>query len=663
MDLSFSHASTASAAGSCANPLPAPHLLREVECGSVEYKLHLSGVSPLRTSHLATQLRWRLREGGGKATYYIGVCDDGRAVGISPADADSSISTLEGMASIAGASLDRVLWMEALPCAHSGDAATGATRPVAAADARILRVELRRKPSGASASGEAVHAAERGGSSSAALIEPRVALVGAQGAGKSTLVASLALGVCDDGRGGARAVVVRHRHELEEGTTSAAGCWFTVGFDEHGKLVPTDDAMSVASAGSDGHDLLSFRGPSEPRVRSVAKHTLALLDLPGAEKYRKSALSGLLGSAPDATLLIVNGADASLGGSATADYVRLLAALHIPCAIVVTHDDALAAPRAETRSRLAALVASAGVTLAPDSDAACMRAAADADGGLSVFFVSCLRGASALVEIARSLAALVGRRRGVGDEALPPGAKGVLRVLDTWSLGGRLIVGGLCTAGSVCEGDRVAFGGLREGDSAGGDIMEVYVAGERAADGSLYAGSLGSVSLGRSFGGDRRALRRGALVACVAAGSEEASLAAALAPARIVSFNADARWNDFSRGPWRPGVAAVLIGTSGLRVGVTISAIASVAQVGAQAGAEMVHASSAERDATGVPRSTSRSRERAASLSDFSKAARVTITLEISPRPDFLESGPAVLWDGAGASGGDWLAGVAIASG
>ena len=49
----------------------------------------------------------------------------------------------------------------------------------------------------------------------------RVAVLGNVDSGKSTLVGCLTRRVIDNGRGSARALVFRHKHELENGRTSS----------------------------------------------------------------------------------------------------------------------------------------------------------------------------------------------------------------------------------------------------------------------------------------------------------------------------------------------------------------------------------------------------------------------------------------------------------
>ena len=49
----------------------------------------------------------------------------------------------------------------------------------------------------------------------------RIAVIGNVDAGKSTLVGTLTKGVCDDGNGLARNLVMNFKHELEVGRTSS----------------------------------------------------------------------------------------------------------------------------------------------------------------------------------------------------------------------------------------------------------------------------------------------------------------------------------------------------------------------------------------------------------------------------------------------------------
>ena len=59
--------------------------------------------SPSRLEHLVTQMKWRLQEGDGEAIYEIGVEDNGMFIGLKREELDSSLNTLNVMASKLGA--------------------------------------------------------------------------------------------------------------------------------------------------------------------------------------------------------------------------------------------------------------------------------------------------------------------------------------------------------------------------------------------------------------------------------------------------------------------------------------------------------------------------------------------------------------------------------
>lgn len=70
---------------------------------TLRQQLKLVNPSPSRLEHLVTQMKWRLQEGEGEAIYEIGVEDNGIFVGLTREELDSSLSTLNVMASKLGA--------------------------------------------------------------------------------------------------------------------------------------------------------------------------------------------------------------------------------------------------------------------------------------------------------------------------------------------------------------------------------------------------------------------------------------------------------------------------------------------------------------------------------------------------------------------------------
>ncbi|KAI1798483.1 hypothetical protein LXA43DRAFT_1070415 [Ganoderma leucocontextum] len=107
-----------------------PKLVPEVEEGNIEYKLKLTHISNARFARLVTQLKWRLLEGGGQAYYELGVADSGALIGLSRADLEESLETLEMMAGEIGASVIVVKEIEVPPTiAALADKESGYTNP------------------------------------------------------------------------------------------------------------------------------------------------------------------------------------------------------------------------------------------------------------------------------------------------------------------------------------------------------------------------------------------------------------------------------------------------------------------------------------------------------------------------------------------------------
>lgn len=68
--------------------------LKEDDEGNCEYKLKLVTPSDDRLDHLATQMKFRVREGKGEARYRIGVEDNGRPTGLEQGDMLESLRTI-----------------------------------------------------------------------------------------------------------------------------------------------------------------------------------------------------------------------------------------------------------------------------------------------------------------------------------------------------------------------------------------------------------------------------------------------------------------------------------------------------------------------------------------------------------------------------------------
>ncbi|MCK5588517.1 MAG: elongation factor 1-alpha, partial [Candidatus Lokiarchaeota archaeon] len=81
---------------------------KERETGNVEYKLRLTDISSEKRESLATQMLYRVIEGGGEAIYLIGVEDNGRLIGISETELEESEETLKEIAALINAKISRI---------------------------------------------------------------------------------------------------------------------------------------------------------------------------------------------------------------------------------------------------------------------------------------------------------------------------------------------------------------------------------------------------------------------------------------------------------------------------------------------------------------------------------------------------------------------------
>ena len=232
-------------------------LLREQDTGGVEYKWKLLNKTPLRVSHLTTQMKFRLHEGAGRCLYEVGVLDNGFPEGVSDLEMRETLDTLRRMARALGA------------------------------EVRVLKTAR-----GARGAVAEVEVTEGGGGS---WVDVRVAVIGAEQSGKSTLVGVLCTGKRDNGRGSARMNVFRHRHEVESGYTSSLSSQL-LGFSASGEAL---NAASTSPSPS------SFSSHSWSSITDAAAKIVTFSDLVGHESGQKVTMPSLLSDAVDYALIVV----------------------------------------------------------------------------------------------------------------------------------------------------------------------------------------------------------------------------------------------------------------------------------------------------------------------------------------------------------------------
>ncbi|CEI96429.1 hypothetical protein RMCBS344292_10590 [Rhizopus microsporus] len=149
----------------------------------------------------------------------------------------------------------------------------------------------------------------------------RIVLVGALGAGKSTLIGHICHGAKDNGQGKARLNSMRHRHELESGRSSSISHEI-IGYDAEGKLInyATTNINTWEQICESSHKIVTF------------------LDTCGYPKYFRTTMSGLMGYAPDYACLVIAGNAGTVTGM-TKEHLSIAVILDIPVFVVITKAD------------------------------------------------------------------------------------------------------------------------------------------------------------------------------------------------------------------------------------------------------------------------------------------------------------------------------------
>ncbi|NON61227.1 GTPBP1 family GTP-binding protein [Acidianus sp. RZ1] len=256
---------------------------RENDVGKIEYKLILSNVTEQRLQELASQMKFRLEEGGGEAIYVVGVSDDGEVIGLDMQSLNNTITSLEKIASMINAVI-----------AHKRVVEVKKTRYVGEVLVRLHKAEVP--------------------------LEINLAVMGHVNAGKSTVTGSLILGKLDDGNGSLRSMIARYLHEVISGRTSSITMRI-LGFNDKGEIT--------------NHQCRDPMDEAEVTIRS--SKVLRLIDLGGHERYLRTTLKGLMGYETDYVMLVVGGDDGlSIMGR---EHLAVASVLKYPIFIVITKVD------------------------------------------------------------------------------------------------------------------------------------------------------------------------------------------------------------------------------------------------------------------------------------------------------------------------------------
>ncbi|CAH2083295.1 unnamed protein product [Euphydryas editha] len=424
----------------------------EPRFGNVEYKLQLVSPCERRFQHLVTQLKWRLRSGGGAAVYVVGVRDCGALRGLRPGPLKASLRALRDMARALGAVI-----------------VSAKARKVAPGRA-VAEVYIRKL------------------ADTQQSVELRVAVMGANEAGKSTLIGVLTQGELDNGRGSARLNMFRHLHEVKSGRTSSLSHEI-LGFDAQGNVVNygCSELMTAERIGERSAKLVSF------------------LDLAGHSKYQRTTLHGLTGYSPHYAMVVIS---ATAGITRiTEEHIGLLLALDMPFFAVINKCE-LANNINNVVTRLAQLLEPANkkpllITdenmarncVAPQKSILDIIDNGDEDTKkeeeVAVFPVSCVRG----VGLNALHACLLALRPAPPAAPRPEDETCEFQIDEIFHVGDSTepVVGGLLARGQLFEGDNLIMGPLADGSFTPVCVRTVHR--NRVPSGRVRAGQSASLAL------------------------------------------------------------------------------------------------------------------------------------------------------------------------
>ncbi len=261
---------------------------REQGEGLVEYKSILEVRNKERLDRLASQMKYRLTEGGGEAIYYLGIYDNGLLRGLSEEEEKKSLMVLEKVASILGA--------------------------------RIKVIERKRV-----GRGNVVKVLVRLNREDSPPVQVIISALGNVDAGKSTLIGVLCTGELDDGRGSGMRKIARFMHEIETGRTSSVAVRL-LGFGMDDKPTNWDLPNPL----------------DEAQIYLSSNKVIYFVDLGGHERYLRTTLRGVMAKMPDYVMLVVSANNGLLVMGR--EHLGISAALKIPVFIVVTKIDIVGKP-------------------------------------------------------------------------------------------------------------------------------------------------------------------------------------------------------------------------------------------------------------------------------------------------------------------------------
>jgi len=255
----------------------------EKDEGNIEYKLKLIDKSLSKIESVATQMRYRCKEGGSECIYHIGVDDDGTLVGVTNDEFNETLGCLKKAAE------------------KNSYIIIPITTTIISPGLSIHELLIRENNKNT-------------------YVDIRVAIAGSVDSGKSTFLGVLTNGINDNGRGSARLSVFNYAHEVNTGRSSSIA-QHILGFNSHGK------------------ETNKFSGErlTWPEIVQYSNKIVTMFDLAGHKKYLKTTIRGLTSSSPEMCIIMVSANRGIL--KMTKEHIFLCITLGIPFCIVITKID------------------------------------------------------------------------------------------------------------------------------------------------------------------------------------------------------------------------------------------------------------------------------------------------------------------------------------
>jgi GTPase len=257
------------------------------------------------------------------ALYEIGVSDDGTFVGLTEDEMEESLTNLRAMAASLGCNVEVVRkvvvgeceWHEPLAGTLRHQAKLYVAEALVTPDLTSRKVyppiesNLSRHQTPPFSQLENISLQENG-KTSEHTEQLRITLTGPTTSGKSSLLGTLSTATLDNGRGKSRLSLLKHRHEIGSGVTSSVAQEL-FGYKD---LDVVNYASGNVTSWTDVHD-----SAKNGRLVFVS-------DSPGAPRYRRTTVRGLIGWAPHWTILCIaaddgENASSNAGGTASAQDV------------------------------------------------------------------------------------------------------------------------------------------------------------------------------------------------------------------------------------------------------------------------------------------------------------------------------------------------------